>query len=260
MSPNDPPTEISVRALLDAWERAVPERPVASALALLAAGSELDERALGALSLGERDRRLFAVRERLFGPRLSSVANCPRCEETVELSCNVRDLLVEAPERAPDDTPLPRQLVTDGHEITFRLLTSADLLAVAERGWTATAAESRSDEWRRLFDCCVLSATRSGEPVASSELPAEVQLAVVSAMATADEQADVEVNLVCPACGCAWSSVFDIASYLGGEMDAWARRLLADVHTLARRYGWSEAAILSMSARRRELYLELGDA
>jgi hypothetical protein len=258
VSSNDPTTEISVRALLDAWEQTTPGNPVASALALLAVGSELDERALGALSLGERDRRLFALRERLFGPRLSSVASCPRCEETVELACNVRDLLVEAP--PPDEAPPPRQLVVDGHEISFRLLTSADLLAIAERGWTATAAESRSDEWRRLLDRCVVSASRASEPVAPSELPVEIQLAVVSAMAAADEQADVEMNLVCPACGEPWSSVFDIASYLGDEMDAWARRMLADVHTLARRYGWSEAAILSMSAHRRRLYLEFGDA
>ena len=41
------------------------------------------------------------------------------------------------------------------------------------------------------------------------------------------------------------------------ELDAWARRLLLDVHTLARAYGWSERDILQLTETRRQFYLNL---
>ncbi|HEX2516118.1 MAG TPA: phage baseplate protein, partial [Chloroflexota bacterium] len=36
-----------------------------------------------------------------------------------------------------------------------------------------------------------------------------------------------------------------------------ARRLLREVHTLARAYGWREAEILALPGRRRQTYLDL---
>ena len=76
-------------------------------------------------------------------------------------------------------------------------------------------------------------------------------------MAEADPQADVQLALVCPACGHTWQATFEIVSFLWAELSAWAERTLADVHALASTYGWREADILAMSARRRQRYLEL---
>ena len=41
------------------------------------------------------------------------------------------------------------------------------------------------------------------------------------------------------------------------ELATQAKRLLREVHFLARAYGWREADILAMSARRRQAYLEM---
>ena len=49
----------------------------------------------------------------------------------------------------------------------------------------------------------------------------------------------------------------DVARFLLREVAAAARRLMADIHELASAYGWSEAAIASMSAARRAAYLEM---
>jgi hypothetical protein len=68
---------------------------------------------------------------------------------------------------------------------------------------------------------------------------------------------DVQLSLACPACKRQWETAFDIASFLWGEIHAWAQRVLREVATLARVYGWREADILSMSAGRRQAYLEL---
>jgi hypothetical protein len=51
--------------------------------------------------------------------------------------------------------------------------------------------------------------------------------------------------------------MFDIGAFLWEEIAAQARRLLREVHTLARAYGWREADILVMSAARRQAYLEM---
>jgi hypothetical protein len=51
--------------------------------------------------------------------------------------------------------------------------------------------------------------------------------------------------------------VFDIISFFWTELDSLARRLLQDVHVLAKAYSWREADILSMSATRRQFYLEM---
>jgi hypothetical protein len=72
-----------------------------------------------------------------------------------------------------------------------------------------------------------------------------------------DSLAETLLDLRCPACKDEWQIAFDIASFLHAEVDAQARRLLREVHTLARGYGWHEAEILAMSARRRRDYLEL---
>jgi len=50
---------------------------------------------------------------------------------------------------------------------------------------------------------------------------------------------------------------FDIASFFWAEICVQAKRLLREVHTLARAYGWREMDILSMSPARRQFYLEM---
>jgi len=243
---------VDVRTLLDVWDHVSPGRPVRSALALLAAVSSDDEVAVGRLALGERDRRLLELRAYLFGTQLANVATCPRCGETVEFTCDTRNLLSGAVAHgAGNQTAEAVRVAHDEHEVWFRRLTSEDLLALPE---------AAADPWAWLFAHSVLRATRSDDAVEAAALPADVQEAVVGAMAAADPLADIELSLACPSCGDSWQAGLDIASYLMTEIDAWARRLLADVHTLARRYGWSEVTILGMSARRRELYLGFGDA
>ena len=244
-----------VSVLLDAWERALPERPVGRALALLAASSGVAASELAELSLGERDRLLFALRERLFGTRLSSLAACPRCAETVELTCETGDLILARGGRdlVEESDAQPMQLDAHDHEVLYRRLTSADLLALGP-GEDLAAARGR------LLDRCILTASRTGVPIRAAELPDEVKDAVAAALATDDPQADVQLDLTCATCGAQWQAAFDIAAYLWREVEAWAHRTLLEIHTLAARYGWSESAILSMSAWRRQVYLGFEDA
>ena len=85
----------------------------------------------------------------------------------------------------------------------------------------------------------------------------ESEKSVAQAIGDADRQAEVMLEMNCPACGQQCQELFDIAAHLWCELDNWARGLLGKVHVLACRYGWSEESILSMGTARRQAYLAL---
>ena len=238
--------QLTATELLDAWERGLAESPPARALTLLSASTGAGRDQLARLSVGERDRLLLTLREYTFGPRLDAVAGCPSCGERLELSFDVADVTVEREGPAEDSLPLS----VGGYETVFRRLTSLDLLAVA-RAPDARAAR------RTLFTRCLLSARRGDEEITADLLPDEVVESLAAAMAEADPQADVELALECPGCGCGWSEPLDVCAFLWGEIDAWAMRTFCELHALARAYGWTEREVLSLSAWRRQFYLRM---
>jgi len=63
--------------------------------------------------------------------------------------------------------------------------------------------------------------------------------------------------VVCPDCNDAFEARLDPPDFLWAEVDARARGLLDDVHTLANAYGWREVDILALSPPRRRAYLDL---
>lgn len=233
---------LTAQELLDAWERGLGEPPVRRALALLApACPETPPEELARESVGRRDGRLLTLRERTFGPHLVSLAACPACGERLETTFDVADIRVEAPE-SPEE---PLSLSAAGHDLRFRLPNSLDLEALIPG----------QDARRLLLGRCLLAAP--GEEVAVEELPEAVLQAVADRMAAADPQGDVQLALQCPACGHAWPAAFDIVSFFWTEVDAWARVLLHEIHTLAAAYGWRETDILALTPWRRRSYLEL---
>jgi hypothetical protein len=237
---------LSASELLDAWERGLTQQPIEQGLTLLAAACpESPPEELARLSIGRRDARLLELREMIFGPQLVSLAGCPACGQRLELNFTVANILAEQPRGQVEMLAFAR----DGYEIQFRLPNSADLIRM--KGWEADEARSL------LFGRCLIEAHHNRETRSIDDLPPEIVEAVVEQMAEADPQADIRLNLSCPACGHRWQAPFDIGSFLWAEVDAWAHRMLRDVHALASRYGWREPDILQMSARRRQLYLEM---
>lgn len=242
----------SAQDLLLAWEDGFGQSPTRRALALLAAASPAAAPGmLAALPVGRRDARLFRLRRALFGDAMAALAQCPACGERLDVSFGIDDVCAHAGEDGDDEGgAAPHRLRCDGYDIRYRVPTSADLLGL-------TALDDGAAPRMALLRCCIDAALHHGAPVAVERLPAAVAQAVSEAMAQADPQARIELALDCPACGHAWPNLLDIAGFLWSEVDAWARRTLHDVHTLARAYGWSEAEILALTPRRRELYLDM---
>lgn len=237
---------LSSHDILQVWERGQYQHSVGRALTLLAAACPdmtLDE--LAEFSVGKRDANLLTLREHTFGARLNSFAVCPQCQKRMEFNMNVSDIRV-----ANQSVEQVHEISLNGFELRFRLLNSRDLAAVVKCN-DAYAARSL------LVQRCLLEASRGGVVISSNELSKEVVAGIIAHMAECDPQAEVVLSLECPACGHCWQLIFDIVSFFWYEVSAQAKRLLNEVHTLAMVYGWREADILSMSASRRQFYLEM---
>ncbi len=246
------PRPLSAQEMLVIWERGLHQHPVERALTMLSVAlPEFAPDALLALTIGRRDAYLLTLHEITFGARLESVVECPACQERLEFTLNVADIRT-APEREVGNTGETgeQQATIDGYEMSFRLPNSRDLITIAR---LLDVGQARST----LVQRCLIEAKRDGESVAVADLPESVIAGLAEQMARLDPQAEVQLNLCCPACEHRWSLLFDIVSFLWAEIGGQARRLLRDVHTLARAYGWREADILSMSAVRRQYYLEM---
>lgn len=238
---------LSASELLEVWERGLVQGPVERALALWEAASpETPRRALSALSIGRRDAALLTLREWTFGPRLTGLATCPHCGQRLELTFNIDDVRVNPAAEPEEDVTI----MLAGYELQLRPPNSLDIAAIVN--------EHEIDEQRKmLFERCLLAARHQGKSATAAELPPDVVDAVVERMAGMDPQADVELNVSCPSCGQQWRAVFDIVSFFWSEIDAWARRLLLEIHLLASAYGWQERDILALSPWRRQYYLEM---
>ncbi|MDX2215561.1 MAG: hypothetical protein SFY66_20015 [Oculatellaceae cyanobacterium bins.114] len=238
----------STADLLTYWERGLSESLVHRAvnLLVLACPEMTIEQAVG-LSIGQRDQLLLILRERLFGSEMVSLTTCPVCGDCLELKFHISDVC------SVTDIKIPPPLSMDGYDVQYRLPTSQDLLEI-----TYSSAEVSENQIRhQLLEYCVLSALYQGQAIPANKLPESVVEAIATAMSQADPQADIQLALVCPACGHQWQALFDVVTFLWSEIHVWAKRVLQEVHRLALTYGWREADILAMSPQRRHLYLEM---
>lgn len=230
------------------WEVGSGQHALDRAITILrAAFPEVSRDTLASLHIGQRDACLFAVREQLFGSRLSSVATCPACSEQIEFVLNMTELPI-----TPDIEPVEDilTLTTDDGTLQFRLPNSLDLAAIVNSHDIPTAR-------LLLAHRCILQAHRDGKEVPVEELPETLIATMAAYMDTCDPLAAMVIPLDCIACGHSWHILFDIIPFFWTEIAAQARRLLREVHTLACQYGWREADILAMSAIRRQFYLEM---
>jgi hypothetical protein len=220
--------------LLRLWEQAEGLPPLERALSL-AAGTGGDPAALRSAPFGRTNEGLLAFRELLEGSSLEAKASCPACAAVVEFTVDA-DALRRQPVGPASARESTGELLVD-----WRAPTPEDLMAVAAEDVPDQALRER---------CLTVSP-------AGMEVPAELVAQVEEAMAAADPLAEVLALLTCPECGVGFESDLDVGAFVWAELDARAKRLLHEVDTLARSYGWTEAEVLALSERRREAYLQM---
>lgn len=235
--------------MLQIWEGGVGETAVQRALLLLTAvfpDLAIDE--LAQISLGQRNKQLILLRDALFGSKLESVISCPQCHERLEMQFSTQDLLAQD-DLATRVNEQPNTVEIDGYSVQFRPLNSLDVATIPPE---ATKTEAQD----HLLSRTILEISHKSTVVPLKKPPEPIMQQIVSVMAAQEPLADSYIALQCPSCKHRWQALFDIATYLWAEIERWAIHILHEVHILASAYGWREDDILSLSAWRRQLYLE----
>jgi hypothetical protein len=234
---------LSGERLLEAWDRGQDLHELDRALLMLAlATPEAEPGELAALPVFERDRRLLRLRELTFGPTLEAVATCPRCAASMEFAMPVEAVVANL-ERSADSNWV--EWVVDDRRLRLRAATTLDLRA--SLGAPAVAAAEEIVLMR-----CLSVDDASEDARATARLPS-----VREHFDRLHAATELRCALVCPQCEHDSTLDLDVPRFVWLEVRHAARRLLEDVHALARHYGWGEREIANMSPRRRAAYLEL---
>jgi hypothetical protein len=203
-----------------------------------------------ALTVGDREALLLHLRRLTEGERLQCVLQCPDpgCGEKMDLELRVSDLLLP-----PYAEPRGEYETTVGdnggqRRVRFRLPTGADQEAIAP-----LAAADPDGAAALLLRRCVLEV----DPAAQEGLPAEVQAELPAVLSELDPQAELLLDMQCPACGQPFTALLDAASYFYREIANRSAHLYRQVHLLAFYYHWSEAEIMGMTTAKRQRYLDL---
>lgn len=237
-------------------------------LAILAACCHQSAVDLAHLSVGARDRLLLRVRCSLFGSRVEAESRCEACGERLDLWFDVGELLAATEPTGTDETrraDLPSsptrgttaiasaaaadastavELETGGLRLRLRAPDTADI----------AAAIATPDPELTVLTRCIEHA----EDVASVLLQDPcVRDAIAVKLAEIDPGAEIALTAACPRCSARSQTTFDPGGFLLAEITTYTDRLIDEIDQLARVYGWSEADILALGARRRRRYLEL---
>lgn len=210
---------------------------------------------LRSLTVGDREALLLHLRRLTLGNQMPAVLSCPHpaCGEKMDLDLQVSDFLLPPYSNTQEWQESTISALGATYWIRFRLPTGAD----QEVG--ARLARSGPDAAVDLvLRRCVKQVSLDGRQGASlAEWPPPVAQQLPALMSEFDPQAELVLKLTCPVCSGVFSALFDTASYFFQELANQTNSLYREVHTLAFYYHWSEAEILSMTAKKRHRYLDL---
>jgi len=184
------------------------------------------------LPIGERDRRLFSLRCQLFGSPLHVFTACPQCQLELEFSFDSEQLFDNKSASQSASFKLAGSQV--------RLLNTADQLTISHL--------PKDEVQQFIMKNCVQTEQGQDKP----ELDG-----VIEAMLQHDPLAEILLQLQCDQCRHQWPLLLDVVSFFQQELDDYVKSLLQQVHILASAYGWSEQDVLSLSAERRHVYMEM---
>jgi hypothetical protein len=212
--------------------------------------------AIRQLSLGDREALLLHIQRITFGEQLECVLRCPACAEPMEFQLRVDELLLPVSERRQQR--YEETLATDGttFRVRFRIPTAKDVETAIGGAPVVLEAAARAV----LLDCVewIRPDREPGEGILAVEVwPADLVAQIAARIAELDPQAEIWLQLTCPACGQKFPTSLDTTDYILRELAARERRNYEQVHQLALAYHWSEADILRMTPRKRRAYLEI---
>ena len=219
-------------------------------------GSECDgSEQIRSLPMGDREALLLHIRRLTFGDRIPCTLHCPSCAALMDFELQAHELLLSAEQHPEQYHEEPFRAGDATLRVRFRVPCGADLEPAihAQR----TASEAASSVLNRCVEWVRREYAPGDENLPAAQWPPQLAEQIAARISALDPQAEIILQLRCPACGHEFSSLFDVGDYFLRELAAAERQLYYDVHRLALAYHWSETEILNMTPRKRKLYLEL---
>jgi hypothetical protein len=201
------------------------------------------------LSVGDREALLLHLRRLTLGEAMSCVLGCPACAEKLDLDLRVSELLLPPYADSAEVCETSIGLGDTTYRVRFRIPNGGD------QEQAAFIAGAPEDAAQLILQRCVHEITDEATGRRVETMPPMFADRLGEVMAASDPQAEILLDLVCPACGKAFRSPFDVGGYLYRELRGRENELYREVHLLALHYHWSESQILRLSRRKRSLYL-----
>jgi hypothetical protein len=224
---------LGAAAFLVAWPLGRGQPDAARVAALVAQVWGADTAA--ADTLGLRNQRCLALHQALCGGRIEAQVTCPDCAAANEAELPVEDLLaLPAP-------PAAVTVETESGPTRFGLPRMAELAALAGGGAEAAGA----------------LAARLALDGPNGPLSPGAIASAAAAWEAADPAGAIALGVTCVGCGRAMTATVDPPVFVARDFDRLADRLMGEVDTIARAYGWTEAEILALPRERRQRYLAL---
>lgn len=197
------------------------------------------------LTLAARVGGLAAIVAHSFDtPTLAAHLSCGSCGQEYEIDLPLPELMQLA-QSAERETIIAADMGAE-QRLSLRRPTGAD-----QRQWRSLAFASREQAETHIL----ASLASSDDQVPPSDRAALTALAQL--MEERDPLSAFQVNSTCPACGGDDEQPLDLEAMLLQRLAGRRQAMIAEMHRLASRYGWSEAEILAVPAQRRSDYLRL---
>jgi hypothetical protein len=238
---------LSAADVLDVVDAAADADAAARGRALLAvACPDLPDEGLDAVTLGQRDARILALRCATLGDPLAARVGCPACGASLSV-------------RVPRSHVTPRP-VGELAECMVRVEASGVVVIARPPDGAALAAACACPDVTlaraALVRACVIEARAAGEPVDPLTLDPAVLEAVGEAIVEAEPEVELRLPMTCASCAHEWAPVLDIVHFFWRELTVAASQLVDEIHQLATGYGWTEDQVLRLPSRRRRRYVE----
>ncbi len=241
---------LKAHEIIKVWEIAISKPLWEKAVLMLAPVFPSESlNSLASLSLGERNAKLFRLRESLFGSTLNANSVCPKCQEKIEFQL---DSQVICDPKIIHYDHSEFSLAIDDRVVNFRLMNSYDLRDVM----AIIDIEGLESAEYELINNCITSFESAGIQQPIQSLPNEFIPKLAQELKANDPHSEIICRLSCPECSYSWPEHFDIAMFLWHELDVKSQVILSEVQQLARAFGWWEGDILSLSDVRRKYYLD----
>jgi hypothetical protein len=191
-------------------------------------------------------RLLRIVRLTMESENLTVAQPCPHadCRQPFELALSFESLLANSGESVAAD--VVRFPLEDSASIALRLPTGRDQAA-----WQSQHYKDPTAALTAIMRSLVV------EPRNATDLSPEHIAPIAAAMEAADPLVAFTVCTMCPHCQRNSELPIDLEAVGLQELAQFRHSVLADVHLLAKHYGWTEAEVLAIPPRRRANYKKL---